>query len=382
MLAGMRWKHLILVCALLAGGLAVPAPASAAGPQGSLRAADPTLVRNGSTWVSLSTNESLGTPYAVACNPADPVWAKGFAFLPYRTGPAPDQLGSCWGGDALPGGPGPWAGRPPQVGMWLWAPSLARINGVWWLFYVARKAGTGQQCIGVAAGDRPTGPNWLHPAQPLVCPANGWWAIDPEIFYDRQSRAWYLLWDSGPLNVQRFDPATASLVGPVRALLHESHPDLGFDESIGSTGQLVQVIENPTMVRADSGELWLFFAANQWASANYATGWALCGRGAPTDGGGCGLVNSFDPASRYRPWWGWGQRTAPVAGVDATPAEAFPNLPGLGALSVAVPDPTASGPQPTYVTGHIFWGGPSNLRTQVVYRLDTSGVLPRLSEPS
>jgi hypothetical protein len=376
-----RRRAWLIVAALLGSVLvAAPPPAAVAGPQGSLRSADPTLVRDGDTWVSLSANESLSAPFAVACNPADPVWTKGFAYLPYRTGPAPDRLGACWEGDALPGGPGPWADRPPQVGMWLWAPSMARIGNAWWLFYVARKANSGQQCIGVAAGDRPTGPNWLHPAQPLVCPGNGSWAIDPEIFYDRQTQAWYLLWDSGPLNVQRFDPATASLVGPVRALLQETHPDLGFDEFIGPDGQLQQVIENPTMIRSDSGELWLFFAANAWASVNYATGWALCGRAAPTDGGGCALVNSFDPTSRYRPWWGSSARSAPVPDVDARPANAFPDLPGFGGLSVAVADPTAAGPQPAYATAHMYWGGSSNLRTQVVFRLDTTGVVPALFE--
>lgn len=324
--------------------------------------------------MSLSTNESLSDSYAKACDPEDPVWDKGFAYVPYRTGPAPHQLGDCYGGDVMPGGPGPWAGRPPQVGMWLWAPSMAQIDGVWWLFYTARKANTGQQCIGVAAGDSPTGPNWLHAAQPLICPANGWWAIDPEIFYDPQTQAWYLLWDSGPINIQRFDPTTASLVGPVRALLHESHADLGFDEFTDANGQLQQVIENPTMVRAGNGELWLFFAANAWASNNYATGWALCGQGVPTEGTGCAIVNSFDPASRYRPWWGHSQRTAPVTGVDASPVMTFPDLPGFGGMSV-------SNTVPPYATAHMYWGGTSRLRTQLTFRLDTTGTLPALSEP-
>jgi hypothetical protein len=99
----------MLAIVVLVGGLLVGAAVSpaAAGPQGSLRFADPTLVRDGGTWVSLSTNESLSSPLAVACNPGDPVWAKGFAYIPYRTGPSPDQLGDCYAGDALPGGPGP-----------------------------------------------------------------------------------------------------------------------------------------------------------------------------------------------------------------------------------------------------------------------------------
>jgi hypothetical protein len=73
--------------------------------------------------------------------------------LPYRIGPTPEQLGDCWAGDAMPEG---------------------------------------------------HGPGWLQKDQPLVCPASGEWAIDPEAFYDRQTQAWYLLWkqDSG-LNIQR-----------------------------------------------------------------------------------------------------------------------------------------------------------------------------------
>jgi arabinan endo-1,5-alpha-L-arabinosidase len=374
---------MVLVGGLLVG--AVAAAPAAAGPQGSLRAADPTLVRDGDTWMSLSTNERLSSQFAVACDADDPVWDRGFAYIPYRTGPAPDQLGDCYAGDALPGGPGPWAGRPPATGMLQWAPTIARINTAWFLFYAARRAGTGQQCIGVAASDRPTGPGWFHPAQPLICPSGGNWAIDPEIFFDRQTRAWYLLWrqDPGPCDsriyIQRFNPDTATLTGTARLLLSGTHPDLGFDEYrvTSCPGGLKHIIENPTMVRADSGTLWLFFSANQWDNVNYATGWALCGEGSPTAGGGCALLNSFNPASRNRPWWGASVRTAPTPG-NARPSMAFPDLPGLGGLSLATADPTATGTQPVYATAHLFWGGASNLRTQVVLRLDTAALLPAL----
>jgi hypothetical protein len=327
----------------------------------------------------LSTNLGLAEEQVFLCDPTDPVWDKGFAYFPYRVGPAPDQLADCYEGDMLPGGPGPWA---EHVNGNNWAPTLAEIGDVWWLFYTARKAGSGQQCIGVAASNSPTGPNWLHRAQPLICPANGWWAIDPEVFYDRQTQAWYLLWDAGPLNIQRFDPANGTLTGAVRPLLHESHPDLGFDEFVRPDGQLVATIENPTMVRADSGQLWLFFSAGQWDSNNYATGWAVCGTANPTVGPQCGLVNSFDPPTRYRPWWGWSQRTAPVSGVDARPFQAFPDVTGFGGLSLASVNPTATTPQTVYATAHMYWGGAANrMRTQLVYRLITSGTTAALVEP-
>jgi hypothetical protein len=152
----MRRTAWTVVTVLLATVALVVPEVAVARAQGSLRAADPTLVRDGDTWVSLSTNESLSEPFAKACDPADPVWDKGFAYVPYRTGPAPDLLGDCWMGDALPGGPGPWADRPPRVGMWQWAPTMARINNAWWLFYVARKAGTGQfGGLSLAVLDRP-----------------------------------------------------------------------------------------------------------------------------------------------------------------------------------------------------------------------------------
>jgi hypothetical protein len=91
-------------------------------------------------------------------------------------------------------------------------------------------------------------------------------------------------------------------------------------------------------------------------------------------------VNAFDPSTRNQPWWGASTRTAPTPG-NARPLQAFPDAPGFGGLSLALPDPTATGPQPVYATAHIYWGGASRLRTQVVFRLDTTGVQPVLSEP-
>jgi Glycosyl hydrolases family 43/Domain of unknown function (DUF4185) len=363
-------------------------PEAEAEPQGDLRAADPTLVRDGDRWLSLSTNEALGPANARPCDPNDPVWADGKAYVPYRVGPAPDELGDCWAGDALPDGPGPWANHDPGVFM-QWAPSIANIDGVWYLFYASQLAGTGQQCIGAAASNSPTGPGWIHQDNPLICPGGGNWAIDPEIWYDRQTRAWYLLWRQDPdacdsfLHIRQFDPATGTLTGPERRLMTATRPELGFDE-IGIDNNCADgnkdIIENPTMVRADNGELWLFFSANQWDSINYATGWALCGTGSPVEGAECALVNALPGSSRNSPIWGSSQRTA-VTPEDPKPYEAFPDLPGFGGMSLATSNPTAGEPQPVYATSHIWHGG-DLARTQVVHRLDTSGDVPHLTEPA
>lgn len=95
-------------------------------------------------------------------------------------------------------------------------PSMANIDGPWYLFYTSQVVNQGDlhpQCIGGAASDSPTGPGWIHQPNPLFCPGGGNWAIDPEIWYDRQTRAWYLLWRQDPdacdsfIHIKRFDPA-------------------------------------------------------------------------------------------------------------------------------------------------------------------------------
>src|SRR5688572_31794828 len=105
----LRWKATALVAVTTFATVAA-APVQA-GAQGGLRAADAALVRDGDRWVSLASGESLAAPGAIACVPGDPVWAKGFAHIPYRVGATPDQLGNCLSGDAMPDGPAPWADR-------------------------------------------------------------------------------------------------------------------------------------------------------------------------------------------------------------------------------------------------------------------------------
>jgi hypothetical protein len=386
----MRGRHrvpgLVVAGVVIASVLTVlssPAPVLA-GAQGSLPSVNPKVVRDGDRWVSVTDGVSLSAPGARACNPSDTTWSDGFAHVPYRVGPAPAQMEDCWSGDAMPDGPAAWADRAAGS---VTSPTLAQIGTNWWLAYTAIRAGTGQRCIGLAVSNAPTGPAWIHAGQPLVCPAGGLWAGDPELFYDRQAAAWFLLWRDEAnacdqrIRVQRFDPSTGLLTGTPRELLVATTPALGFDEVGGwglCPGGLRHDIGSPAMVRADSGELWLLFSANDPASANYATGWALCGGGAPTEGTSCVVPNALDPASRYKPMWGARARTAPQPGVDASPVLGFPDLPGFGGLSLAVANPTAAGTQPVHAVSQFRWPAAPNPRLQFSTRLDTTSGVPAL----
>lgn len=379
----LRWMAALVVPAVTLA-TALPAPVQA-GAQGGLRAADAVLVRDADRWVSLVSGESLGLPGATACAPGDPVWTKGFAHIPYRIGATPDQLGGCWSGDAMPDGPAPWADRAAES---VRSPSAALAGGVWWMAYTARKSGSTQTCIGYGASNRPTGPGWFHGPQPLVCPADGSSAGEPDFFYDRGSTAWYLLWRQNVgscgtrILLQRFDPVAGTLTGTQRQLLSGDHPAMGFDEvNVASCpGGRRHLIDSPAMMRAADGNLWLFFGANTRDSANYGTGWAICGNGSPTSGAGCALVNAFNPADRYRPAWGSSTRTAAQPGANAKPYLGFPDIPGFGGLSLATADPAGSATQPVFAAAHMWWGGASALRTQFTLRMDITGTVPALYE--
>jgi hypothetical protein len=285
----------------------------------------------------------------------------------------------------MPDGPAPWADRAAGS---VRAPSAAFAGGVWWMVYAARKNGTAQTCIGYGASNRPTGPGWFHGQQPLLCPADGSSVGEPEFFYDRVSAAWHVLWRQNVgscvtrISVQRFDPVAGTLTGAQRQLVSGDDPVMGFDDVYLASCPAGRhnLIDSPAMLRAADGNLWLFFGANTRDSGNYATGWALCGSGSPITGGGCALVNAFNPADRYRPAWGSSTRSSPQPGANAKPYLGFPDIPGFGGLSLATADPTGSSAQPVYAAAHMWWGGTSALRTQFTLRMDLTGTLPALFE--
>jgi hypothetical protein len=366
------------------------------GEQGALRATDAKLVFDGTNWLSFASsvqwNDSTAHSKRCATN------STSFAYVPYRIGPTPGQLGDCWDGDALPGGPGAWAEQTFTAdGGPVSAPTLVKFaTNYWAMFYTARKANAnGQRCIGMSISDKPFGSGWI-PANEVRCaPAQDLSATDPEIFFDRADSKWYLLWreDTTPcaseIRVQEFKPfdpepsnpnVNAGLFGAMRTILQSTFAPLKFDEfsKTGCTGA-AQRIESPAMVRAENNQLWLFFSANNRASKNYATGWAVCGTGSPITST-CGVVNLFD-GQHHRPQWGASNRTAPVSGANAKPYASFPNITkGFGGLSLAVADPTSTGKQPIYATAQMY-DESAQANTQSVLRLDSSDTVPALFEP-
>jgi Glycosyl hydrolases family 43 len=180
-----------------------------------------------------------------------------------------DVLNGKYLGDALPTLPS-WTAKGFQ-----WAPSVwARPDGRFVLYYStpAPPPAPGQprrQCISRAVATAPAGPFTDDSASPFICPVDQGGAIDPSIFVDGTTP--YLLWKSDgnccglPTDIysQELTPDGLSIAGPANRLITNDQPWEG------------SVVEGPSMVKAGA-DYELFYSANDWDSANYAVGIALC----------------------------------------------------------------------------------------------------------
>lgn len=152
-----------------------------------------------------------------------------------------------------------------------WAPGVVRVRDGWALYFAARHTASGRQCIGVATASTPRGPFRPTSGAPLVCQLHLGGSIDPSPFVAADGTL-HLLWKSDENAIgrasriwsQQLSADGTRLVGSVRELLHH---DRVWEQPL---------IENPEMVRAPSGQHYLFYSANWWESTGYATGYATC----------------------------------------------------------------------------------------------------------
>ena len=147
-----------------------------------------------------------------------------------------------------------------------WAPSVARLGaGRFIAAYAVPRASDGHRCISLARAGAPLGPFVDSSTAPLTCLGRN--AIDPQIFRDRGA-VWLLYKAAGSpdrLMVRRMT-ASASRFGPTSRNYALLSPRTAWE---GST------VENPAMVRFH-GRLYLFYSANNYKTARYATGYAVC----------------------------------------------------------------------------------------------------------
>jgi beta-xylosidase len=247
-----RAACLLLAAALLAAGGCGGRPA--AGPAAGERRftnpviegnfADPSVLRIGDAWYAYATGDLVAN---------------------LQVARSTDLVGWQRLDDALPELP---AWSPLQKGL-TWAPEVARTPAGYVMYYTARHAQSGRQCVSVAVADRPEGPFRDRSRRPLVCQRDLGGSIDPQRFVDRDGTP-YLLWKNDgnccdlPTEIwaQRLDRDGLALAGRPASLGVQ-----GDQEWEGG------LIEAPTLWRHD-GVYYLFYSANDYASSLYAVGYA------------------------------------------------------------------------------------------------------------
>jgi beta-xylosidase len=159
-----------------------------------------------------------------------------------------------------------------------WAPEVLKTPGGFVLYFTARHAASGLQCVGAATSSDPRGPFASNAAEPLVCQFELGGTIDASPFRAPDGQLYLYFKNDGnnpafnkPTEIfaQRMAPDGLSLTGTAVSLIRNDKPWEG------------RVIEAPTMIER-GGAYFLLFSGNDfdWHDSqrisNYAMGHAIC----------------------------------------------------------------------------------------------------------
>ena len=167
-------------------------------------------------------------------------------------------------GDALPHLPA-WS-TPGAV----WAPSVLRRGPRFVLYYATTDRASGRQCISVAVAEKAQGPFEDTSPGPLICPTELGGAIDPSPVVTPDGKE-YLVWKADgnccalptAIYAQPMSDDGLRVAGPAQKILDSTQPwEAG-------------IVEGPAMFE-HSGAYYLFYSGNEWDTANYAIGYAVC----------------------------------------------------------------------------------------------------------
>ena len=159
-----------------------------------------------------------------------------------------------------------------------WAPEVLRTQEGFVLYFTARHAASGLQCVGAATSRDPRGPFTSDASAPLVCQEALGGTIDASPFRAPDGQLYLYFKNDGnnpafnkPTEIfaQRLSPDGLTLVGDPVSLLRNDKPWQG------------RVVEAPTMIER-GGSYVLFYSANHygWEStqriSSYGIGYATC----------------------------------------------------------------------------------------------------------
>ncbi|MEH1016421.1 family 43 glycosylhydrolase [Micromonospora sp. CPCC 206060] len=204
---------------------------------------DPDVIKVGGTYYAYSTNNSFGNvPVATATSLTGP-WTRRANALP--------TLGA-WASGGL-----------------TWAPDVSqRADGRYLLYYTARSAAVGRQCIGAAVASSPLGPFVAVGTGPLICNGAEGGDIDASSFTDTDGLRYLLYKDDGnaigqptSLWLQRVAADGVTLQGARVELVRSGNP-----EEAG-------IVEAPVLTKVGARYV-LFYSLGGYGGDGYQTSYA------------------------------------------------------------------------------------------------------------
>lgn len=167
-------------------------------------------------------------------------------------------------GDALPKLPS-WT-KPGLV----WAPSVLHTSDGYVLYYTSHDTESGHQCIGAAFSTTPQGPFVDDSDEAFVCQRDLGGTIDASPLVADDGTTWLVFKNDGNccgittrLWIQQLSADGRKVHGQPVSLLKTDEAWEG------------PLIEGPSMIQSGD-HFWLFYSANDWDTASYATGVARC----------------------------------------------------------------------------------------------------------
>ena len=156
------------------------------------------------------------------------------------------------------------------AGGFTWAPEVTSWNDgeTFTMYFTARHAESGRQCIGVATSDTPDGV--FEPVdEPFICQLESGGSIDAAAFEDDDGTQ-YVLWKNDGnccgyavhIYIQEVSDDGLTLQGEPTELI--------TNDQLWEGG----LVEAPTLWKQDD-RYYLFYSANSFAGLNYATGYAV-----------------------------------------------------------------------------------------------------------
>jgi beta-xylosidase len=137
------------------------------------------------------------------------------------------------------------------------------------MYFTARDAASDKQCIGVATSDKPEGPFKDEGDKPFICQADQGGSIDASSFVDEDGTQ-YVLWKNDG-NCCGYDTWLYIQKVSQDGLTLEGDPTRLIKQDKAWEGNLV---EAPTLWKHEDN-YYLFYSANNYAGADYATGYAV-----------------------------------------------------------------------------------------------------------